>query len=169
MVSLLIQWFLVWKPPCWWYTIWWIYNVVQWWGSCCQSWGGRNSWGGAPAGPSGWSPQHASLSPGPGPRGGCLCFGAELAALSAQLKVSFPDTVTVIIALFSNSHQVTFVKYLRWHHEILCCLLPDVWNQFICLPSHRAELFLGLMQLPGGYVGNRNSITAGAFLWKLIW
>ena len=95
------------------------------------------------------------------PRGGCLSHSAELAALSAQLKVSFPDTVTVIIALFSNSHQVTFVKITSdGIMKSLCCLLPDVWNQFICLPSHRAELFLGLMQLPGGYVGNRNSIAA---------
>ena len=96
------------------------------------------------------------------PCAGCLSHDAELAELLAQFKVSFPDTVTVIIALFSKSHQVTFLKITSdGIMKSLCCLLPDVWNRFICLPSHRAELFLGLMQLPAGYVGNRNSIAAG--------
>lgn len=156
MVSLLIQWFLVWKLPVGGTELWWIYNVVHREWECTVT---RLEVGGVlgetlpPA--TSRLVRTARLSQprnqDQDPRGGRLPHSAELAALSAQFTASFPDTVTVIIALFSNSHRVTFLKITSdGIMKSLCCLLPDVWNRFICLPSHRAELFLGLMQLPGG-------------------
>lgn len=63
------------------------------------------------------------------------------------------DNVTVIMASFSNVHQVTLLKITSDGISTpLYCLLLDK-NRFIRLPNHRAELCLGLMQLSDGITG----------------